>query len=147
MKYLTGLCLLLIVLASCHKTKDGGLRQQLELSEQQWRLSEWDVMGGGIARSYPGPDTTIVLNLDPNGSYTVQINGQPYSNGSFRLSEATASGINEPEIIFSNTLQLKPGLGIVADDTYSISGGTLTLRSALLNPGLSFSIIFQPVHL
>ena len=143
MKYLTGLSILLIVLASCHKsnkTMESGIYQQ-------WKLSEWDVQGGGIARSYPGPDTTIVLDLASNGSYTVQINGQSYSSGSFRILEATAGGIDEPQINFSNPLKLEPGLELFNNEYYSISGGTLTMRSVLLNPGFSFSFIFKPVHM
>lgn len=143
MKYLTGLCFLLILLASCHKTtnaKDSGLYQQ-------WKLSEWDISGPGTARFYPQPDTTIVLNLNTNGSYTVQINGQSYSNGSFSLSNPLSEGMTGPRIIFGSTVQLKPDLGLYDDEFYSISGETLTLRPFLTNPGFQFSEIFQRVHL
>jgi hypothetical protein len=142
MKHLTGLSFLLIVLASCHKTNktiENGLLQQ-------WKLSEWDVSGPGTARFYPQPDTTIILNLNTDGSYTVQINGQSYSSGSFSISNALSEGMTGPRVFFSSTVQLKPGLGLFDDDFYSISGGTLTLRSANFDPGYEYSYIFQAIH-
>jgi hypothetical protein len=143
MKYLTGLPFLLIVLASCHKTNkatESGLLQQ-------WKLSEWDVSGPGTARYYPGPDTTIVLDLASNGSYNVQINGNSYSSGTFRISNPLTEVMTGPRVIFGSTVQLKPDLGMIDDDFYSISGGTLTIRAVLISPGFNSSYIFKPVHL
>jgi hypothetical protein len=142
MKYLTGLSILLIVLASCHKSN----KSNESAIYQQWKLSEWDVSGPWTARFYPQPDTTIIFNLNTNGSYTVQINGQSYSSGSFRISNALSEAMTGPRVFFSSTVQLKADLGLFDDDFYSISGGTLTLRPFITNPGFQYSYIFQAVH-
>jgi|GEM_PF-4672259 len=142
MKCLTALPILMIMLASCHKTN-----QAIESGLiQQWKLSEWDVSGPGTVRFYPQADTSIILSLNTNGSYSVQINGQSYSNGTFSISDTTFGGISYPEVIFSRSLLLKPGLSSLSQNFYSISGGTLTFRSANFDPGYQYSYIFQAIH-
>jgi len=69
-----------LVAAGCHKAGSSpSLNQQW-----QWVESDW-IVGTDSGKAYPGPDTTILLQLLPDHRYEVLLNGKVISTDSYSL--------------------------------------------------------------
>jgi hypothetical protein len=117
MKFLPGLFILLFTSAACHKSN-------VNAPYGSWRYIKL-VQSGATPVTFPSPpDTTVVLNLGHDNSYSVTINGNAWSSGSFRAEPATSES-RYPRLSFSKPQNY--GYGIYDDMIFALRGDTLTL--------------------
>jgi hypothetical protein len=138
MRYFTGLCILLITLAACHKSSGTASGSGLYKS---WRFTKLVVAGGATNTFYPPADSIVILHLNSDNSYSLSVKGHTTSSGTFQVKPAGPGGSPGPELIFSQ----QSGGPFFGDERYTLDGNSLELSSALLNPGLHSTFYYAAI--
>jgi len=134
----------LLALASCHKTN--------KVNDPQvpgdWKFVRMDWSAAAISQFLPGKDTTIVLHLQADHTYSITVNGHVLSGGTFE--ETTVQydnrGTTFPALFFSNVPQLGTYLFIPQKSTYTLSGNNLSMQPYFLTPAGLGTYIFARDH-
>ena len=138
MRYLPGLCTLLITLAGCHKSRSSGSDSRLY---RNWLFTKETIAGGTTNTFYPPADSTVILHLNSDNSYLLSVRGHTTSSGTFQVKPAGPGGSPGPELIFSQ----QSGGPFFGDERYTLDGNSLMLSSALLNPGLHWTFYYEAI--
>lgn len=125
--------------AGCHKSNSSSS----VTGNWQWVESDW-ILGIGSGKAHPGPDTTVVLQLEPGQHYEVLLNGQVQIQDGFSLQTGTDSLLT-----FSGQLSSfsSAEFGLAGRYLYSTNNDTLILISdgPLYTPaGASTTLKFIP---
>lgn len=138
MRNLPGLCILLITMAACHKSSGGGSDSGLY---KDWLFTKEIVSGGGSTTFYPPADSTVILHLHSDNSYSLSVKGHTTSSGTFQVKPAGPGGSPGPELIFNQ----RSGSAFLVDERYTLQGNSLVLSPALLNPGLHWTFYYAAI--
>jgi len=134
MRILPGLCIFLIVLASCHKSNSNAPTRLYG----QWLFTKEIVSGPGTWTNYAPSDSAVILHLNLDNSYSYTLNGRVVSAGTFQAKLGSGSASTSDQLI----LHQSSGSAVNGDFNYTLHDGFLILDPNLLNPGLHWTYYY-----
>jgi len=131
------LALLLMISASCHKTSSVAHRPPTLIG--QWK---WVQLGTIFTLFYQviaqGRDSTVILTLNPDSSYSILVNGKTGYSNTFGLNFFTSGAVIDSSLTINNPV----AYSFIANKDIPLSGGqimtisqdTMTLTQFSGNP-------------